>query len=82
MSAIDHLLVAARAYGQAEGLDLTTVSWRLFQDSKKLGALVDGADIQTRRLERAMAWLSGNWPEGAEWPPAVPRPAISSGAAA
>lgn len=46
----------------------------MFGDNKKLKALEDGADIQVRRLEQAMAWLSEHWPEGAEWPPGVQRP--------
>jgi hypothetical protein len=54
------------------------VSWRLFEDSKKLGALeTGGVDIQTRRLERAVRWLSDNWPPDAVWPQDVLRPPAS-----
>ncbi|MDO8912325.1 MAG: hypothetical protein Q8N10_03445 [Phenylobacterium sp.] len=74
MSAIDQLLELTAEYRRASGIDTKTLSWRVFGDSKKLGAIVDGADIQTKRLERAVQWLSSNWPEGATWPKGVNRP--------
>lgn len=74
MSAINHLVEVAAEYGRAEAVDDTTVSWRVFGDSKKLPAIKGGADIQVKRLERAMAWLSSNWPSSAIWPSDVPRP--------
>jgi hypothetical protein len=74
MSAISHLLELARVYGEAEKIGPSTVSWRVFGDTKKLGAIQSGADIQVRRLEKALHWFSDHWPEGAEWPEDVPRP--------
>lgn len=82
MSAIDQLLKTARRYAEHQDLGLSTVSWRMFADNKKLQALIDGADIQTRRLEQAMGWLSANWPDGLAWPSDVERPGPSSEAAA
>lgn len=78
MSAIEQLLSLCREYGRAAGVDTTTVSWRVFGDSKKLGAIMEGADIQTRRLERAVRWFSDNWPETARWPATVARPFVKS----
>lgn len=75
MDAIDQLLAAARAYAAFSGIELTTVSWRLFADSKKLDALVGGSDIQVRRHEAAMRWLSDGWPDHCAWPEGVARPA-------
>lgn len=75
MSGIDQLLAVARAYAAAEGIDLSTVSWRALGDTKKLTAMEGGADIQVRRHERTMQWFSDNWPAAAEWPVAVARPA-------
>jgi hypothetical protein len=74
MSAIDSLLIVARAYGRAEGIDLSTVSWRALRDTKKLLAIEAGADIQVRRFEKTMSWFSSNWPDGAVWPESVARP--------
>jgi hypothetical protein len=45
----------------------------LFGDSKKLGALRRGADLQSRRLEKAFAWFANQWPRGLAWPRGIPR---------
>lgn len=73
MAGIEALLTVARAYASIAGVSLTTVSSRAFDDGKKLTAIEGGADIQVRRLDRAMQWFSDNWPEG-PWPADVPRP--------
>lgn len=75
MSSIDHLLSVAKAYGSAEDIDLSTVSWRALGDTKKLTALEYGKDIQIRRFEKTMQWFSDHWPENAVWPADVERPA-------
>jgi hypothetical protein len=75
MSGIEELLTIARAYGEAEGVPLSTVSSRALDDGKKLRALEAGADINVGRLERAMQWFSDKWPDGAAWPDGVSRPA-------
>jgi hypothetical protein len=74
MSGIEQLLRVARAYGDLEGVPLSTVSSRALDDGKKLRALEEGADINVGRLERALRWFSDNWPSG-DWPSEVPRPA-------
>jgi hypothetical protein len=74
MSGIDQLLAVARAYGVAEKIELSTVSWRALGDTKKLPALEAGSDIQVKRLEATMQWFSSNWPESAAWPTGVARP--------
>ena len=83
MSAIDHLIRVADEFGRASGLDDVTVSWRIFGDSKKLRAMkTAGADIQVRRMERALRIMSEKWPESAVWPSDVPRPTHDQDAAA
>lgn len=74
MTGIDRLLALANAYAAAESIELSTVSWRVFGDTKKLAALVDGGDIQIKRYERALIWFAENWPDGAHWPKVVSRP--------
>lgn len=76
MTIISHILSLADAYQAATGLSDTTLSWRVFGDSKKLASLRDGADLFTGRAARAVEWFSANWPEGATWPPATPRPIV------
>ncbi len=79
MSSIDSLLAVANAYALAEGIDLSTVSWRALGDTKKLTAMQTGADIQVRRFEKTMIWFSKNWPVSAVWPDGVARPTQEQG---
>lgn len=74
MTGIDRLLALATEYARAEGIELSTTSWRVFGDTKKLDALVNGGDIQVKRYEKALVWFAENWPIGAKWPSSVSRP--------
>ncbi|MBL3571805.1 hypothetical protein BV509_20575 [Rhodovulum sulfidophilum] len=65
MQTIEHLLRLADAYKQAASIaEDTTVSYRVFGDTKKLAALRAGGDITTRRYRAAIAWFEDNWPNG------------------
>lgn len=81
MSAIDDLLSLSRVYMDAAHVESTTLSSRMFDDGKKLNAIENGADIQVRRCERAIQWLSDNWPSVADWPIDIARPLTSVGEA-
>lgn len=72
---IAHLLAVIDAYAAHEGLPDSTVSSRVFRDTKKVAAMRDGADITVGRYRYALGWLSENWPDGAKWPKGVDRPA-------
>ena len=37
-----------------------------------------GGSCTIKLYRRVLQWFSDNWPEGAEWPPDVPRPAPAS----
>jgi hypothetical protein len=64
MMSIENLLQRADAYKAATGLDAdSTVSHRVFGDSKKLSALRAGADITVGRYRAAMVWFDENWPK-------------------
>ena len=57
------LIARADAYKVASGVvDDSTVSYRVFGDTKKLAALRNGADLTTRRFNTAMDWFDQNWP--------------------
>lgn len=81
-----HLVSAARGFGAARNIELTTVGrlaagdWRFFTN------LEDGSTtFRVRKYDEVMRWFSANWPDGAEWPADVPRPqpeAETAGAAA
>lgn len=82
MIEIAHLLRVADAYKASTGVEDTTVSNRVFADTKKIGAMRNGADITIGRFNAALHWFSTNWPEGAEWPTDVPRPTAAQPVAA
>lgn len=75
MSAITQLLCVARRYAELEGIPLSTVSSRVFDDGKKLKVLEEGGDINVGRLERALLWFSERVPED-KWPADISRPSI------
>lgn len=74
MTLVEQLISATEAYRVARGIRPSRVSVLLFNDGKRLPAILAGGDLHTASFERAMQWLSDNWPEGAEWPADVPRP--------
>ncbi|MGD9544976.1 hypothetical protein [Methylocystis sp.] len=69
------LLAVVDAYAGATGASDTTISSRVFADTKKLDAMRHGASITLRRANDAIKWFSDNWPDGAVWPPQINRPA-------
>ncbi len=66
---IAYLIRLADAYKVALGVtEDTTVSYRVFGDTKKLAAIRAGADLTTRRYNAAVRWFHDNWPEGHSFP--------------
>lgn len=66
------LITIASAYLTAsDARQESTVSHRVFGDTKKLAALRAGADITLGRFNAAMTWFASNWPEAAEMPDAL-----------
>ncbi|MFN3575519.1 MAG: hypothetical protein ACK4TJ_00820 [Tabrizicola sp.] len=49
----------------------TTLSHRLFGDTKKLRQLRQGAGITLERFNAAMQWLATRWPDGHDFPDAL-----------
>jgi hypothetical protein len=58
------LLTHADRYLAITGLPETTLSYRIFEDTKKIADLRRGRDITLGRFGMAMRWLAANWPEG------------------
>ena len=75
MNALDTLFLLSGAYCRATGLAEATLSSRMLGDGKRLAAIREKSDIGVRRLNRAIRWLSDNWPADAAWPEGVARPA-------
>jgi hypothetical protein len=74
----DQLIVVADAYCIARQLSRARVSTIVFNAGSTLDRIVAGRDLNTGTFERAMRWFSDNWPEGTDWPPEVPRPALTA----
>ncbi|ACI92682.1 conserved hypothetical protein [Afipia carboxidovorans OM5] len=76
MHSIENLTAVANAYSGATDTPLKTLSWRIFNDGKKLDAVVSGkSDLTTSRYDLAMQWFSDNWPPRCAWPKGIARPA-------
>lgn len=74
MTLVSQLLIVTDAYRRARGLSQSRVATLLFNDGKKLALLRAGGDLVTGSYERALAWLSENWPDDTPWPADVRRP--------
>lgn len=71
----DNLFACGRAFAEGRGIGLSTVGRLAAGDGQFFERLRDGASFTARKYDQVIAWFSANWPEGATWPPAVPRPA-------
>lgn len=73
------LIRIASTYAERAGVEMKTVSYRVFGDTKKLPAMMNGADITVSRFNDAVRWFSDNWPADLAWPVGVDRPVSGSG---
>lgn len=74
MIRVSDLTDVADAFRSAAGVAKeTTLSHRVFGDTKVLGRLRIGGEITVGRFNAAMRWFSDNWPPGSD------RPEILSG---
>ena len=76
MKHTERLIIVAGTYCASARRSRSRVSTIIFNDGKRLDRIADGADLTTTAWERAMQWLSDNWPEGLEWPAGVERPKV------
>jgi hypothetical protein len=72
-----HLIACASAYAAAREVSLATLGrlaagdWRFFDRLDD-----DGKTFTARKYDEVIGWFSDRWPENADWPPEVPRPAF------
>lgn len=57
------LLRIVDAVAASTGLSDTTLSSRIFDDSKRIAAIRGGSTITVRRMSDAVEYLCKNWPE-------------------
>lgn len=72
---VSQLVLVADAFCAGSGASRNAVSKQLFDRGGQIDALAAGRrDVNTATFERAMKWLSDNWPADAAWPDDVDRP--------
>lgn len=80
MTPIQQFRVLVEAWCAATGGNLGGLSARLFnRDGSRLGRVMGGADLTTTSHHHALRWFADNWPDGADWPEGVERPAPPTG---
>jgi hypothetical protein len=74
MIEISDLIQLSDRWRAAAGLEReSTLSHRIFGDTKILGRLRAGGEITVGRFNLALAWFDQHWPEGAEVPSLLQR---------
>lgn len=71
---IENLLTLIDIFCAVRGLSEARASTLIFNGGARVAQIRHGADIGVRRAQKAIVWLSENWPDGAAWPADVPRP--------
>lgn len=83
MTLTEQISALVSAYRAADPIPLTTLSHRVFNESKRLPDFMLGkVSLTLTRADRAIQWFSDHWPDRAVWPAAVHRPPLTSGGAA
>ena len=70
---MDYLPRLIAQYARHKGLAVTTAS-RMAGGRYDICDRAASGRITLGRAARIVQWLSDHWPEGAEWPPDIPRP--------
>lgn len=70
-----NLNALVEAYCGASGLSKSTVGRLCAADGRFFSRLHEGKTYTLRKYDEVLVWFSNHWPEGAEWPHDVERPA-------
>jgi hypothetical protein len=70
------LLLAAR-FSDAEHVSLQAIGQRALKDNTFFLRIGGGSGFNVRTYDRLVAWFSENWPNRAEWPAQIERPALT-----
>ena len=75
MNTTAHIIRLAHLCAANSNREISTISRLATGSGATVGNLIAGAGITVRRAESAIEWFASHWPEGAEWPSDIPRPA-------
>lgn len=73
-AAAARLVALIELFAERTGRRVSTASRLATGSGDVVARLRRGAAISTRRADKALRFLSENWPEGLPWPPQTPRP--------
>ncbi len=82
MIQIADLFLLFDEYCRVAGIPQSTLSSRLYGESKKIALMRAGGGITVERYNHTLKYLDDNWPEGAEWRVNTPRPSLTAAVAA
>lgn len=83
MTQIADLIAIIDAYmAAANETSERALSYRVFNDTKKISHLREGRDITVTRFNMAMRWFSDNWPDGEDRPLPLQRYGLGNSEAA
>ena len=69
------LSATSAAFAEAKDISRAQLGRLILNDNTFFRRVLDERQGFTVRIyDRVIAWMSENWPEGAEWPSDVPRP--------
>jgi hypothetical protein len=71
----DQLLTVSEAYATLVGRSEARVSTIVYGSGNAILRLRDGADMGSERIHNGLQWFADHWPDRADWPADVPRPA-------
>lgn len=74
-NAVKNLLALARAFGAALGVRDSSVSHKIVGKGDFFAKLQQGSIPKVDTYEKLLQKFSDHWPEGADWPADIPRPA-------
>lgn len=80
MDTVPDIIRLMDAYCGATGRSRARVSTLIWDHGARAARIAAGAGYTVRTRDRGVRWFSDHWPEGAEWPDDIPRPAPSPGA--
>lgn len=76
------LLVLCSQYCKERDISRSRLSTLIFNGGHVIDRIAaNSGDLTTRSFERAMQWLSDNWPDDLAWPDDIQRPAPGKDAA-
>lgn len=75
-------MVLSEQFAAATGRSVSTVARLATGSGTTVQRLRAGCAITTRRADRALQWLSDNWPADLSWPAEIPRPVPTPGSPA